>query len=244
MTSTHHMASCSIRHCLRILAGVVVTLVYTDSANCAGLPSISNLAADLTFSCGIYREEEGFLLNMPSRDNPQKSISAEDSTAELPSTEGTAISSVQRSTKSASTINYNAKASVGYALAISDANKFIIRAGYAYAAEHIGYDLLKNIKKKIKAHAYPYALLQWERKGILFMQNMSMDLGLLITDERKMGKREFPIVRAVAGLKYRMGDLTNIYAGLQIETYPKMMLGDEQSIHNSLSLVIGTELSL
>ena len=241
MTSTRHMASCFIRHRLRILIAVVVTSICVDNANCA--PSISNLAADMTFNCGIYREEEGFLLNMLPRDASEKSVSAENSDDDLPDTEGTAISSIQRFTKSSSTVNYNAKASVGYALRISDVNKFVIRAGYAYAAEHIGYDLLKNIKKKIKAHAYPYTMLYWERKGILFMQNMSMNLGLLVTDERKMGKQDFPIVRAVAGLKYRMGDLTNIYTGLQAETYPKM-IGDEQSMRNNLSLVMGIELSL
>ena len=137
--------------------------------------------------------------------------------------------------------NYSAQAGASYVVSVKNLGNVAISLGYHYKMNKMSSANTKNIGEKIKNESLPFGELFWEKQGILFLENMTLSVGALGLIGADKNDEEFS-VNLTCALRYRLGSLFVIYAGVRLPAhFQSLNVGNQ--LYQSLRPILGIELS-
>lgn len=216
-----------LRECFIVVPAICLS--YCSPAFALGkFASFPELKADIRLRLGIYREEG---LKSSAIADLLKKKKEGDATG----SHGVANPRILLNDKG----NYAALVDITYLLNAQMLGNFGTAVGYSYRSEVAEQNPLTNIKYKVKALSLPYAELSWEKSGILFIEKMTFRSCATVLGKKEKGKG-LPL-HFSAGLAYKIGGMTSIYAGMQFLTHFPSFQTEEK---DNLKAVLGMEFAL
>lgn len=193
----------------RFYSLVQFAIIISLASKCAYCDSISHTnssatKADLRFCLGAYKDGSEYFLNLFK--TKKKQSHSDTSEASTPKNEPNNKANIIHK-------HYSALAGISYVISTPSLGNFAAGVGYSYRVTKLEFASFQETKEKIKRDSLPYAELFWEKNGILLLENLAFRVGSRISIDKGNGVP----CSINFGIKYKIGSITSIYAGVFME---------------------------
>ncbi|WP_249548654.1 hypothetical protein [Anaplasma phagocytophilum] len=217
---------------------VQFAIIISLASKCAYCGSISHTnsssfstKADLRFCFGIYKDGSEYLLHLFK--TKKKQSSSDTSETSTPKNEHENKANVVHK-------NYSALAGISYVISTPSLGNFAAGVGYSYRVTKLEFASFQETKEKIKRDSLPYAELFWEKNGILLLESLAFRVGSRISIDKGNGVP----CSINFGIKYKIGSITSLYAGVFIEANFPHLSGVDFKQDSTLYESIGIEFTI